>query len=104
MFSPLDADAEFSWTEEEVADMVDNTHFIIAADGIMTCYSTVQQDNTVYTVHRSVTELLIIKHVTQHVCGTTSVALEVKMRLTGNMNTCCFYRHIQKGEVEGNPL
>lgn len=29
----VDADVEFSWTEEEVADMYDNTRFIIAADG-----------------------------------------------------------------------
>lgn len=30
---PADADVDFSWTEEEVADLYDNTHFIIAADG-----------------------------------------------------------------------
>lgn len=31
-----DADVEFSWTDEEVADMYDNTSFIIAADGAFT--------------------------------------------------------------------
>ena len=29
----VDTDMKFSWTEEEVADMYDNTGFIIAADG-----------------------------------------------------------------------
>lgn len=29
----VDADVEFSWTEEEVADLYDNTEIIIAADG-----------------------------------------------------------------------
>lgn len=29
----VDADVEFSWTEEEVVDMYDNCRFIIAADG-----------------------------------------------------------------------
>ena len=30
-----DSDTEFGWTEEEVADLYDNTTFIIAADGNM---------------------------------------------------------------------
>lgn len=30
----VDPEVEFSWTEEEVADLYDNTSFIIAADGV----------------------------------------------------------------------
>lgn len=33
LFVYIDADVEFNWTEEEVADMYNNTSFIIAADG-----------------------------------------------------------------------
>lgn len=29
----VDADMEFRWTEEEVADLYDNTKIIVAADG-----------------------------------------------------------------------
>jgi hypothetical protein len=33
MFSDEEEEEEFSWTEEEVADLYDNTSVIIAADG-----------------------------------------------------------------------
>lgn len=33
LFFFLDSDTEFCWTEDEVADLYNNTSFIIAADG-----------------------------------------------------------------------
>ncbi|KAM7386223.1 hypothetical protein PAMA_009048 [Pampus argenteus] len=45
-----DADVEFNWTEEEVADMYDNTTVIIAADepctdSVVTCFTTAQSSS-----------------------------------------------------------
>ncbi|XP_071376107.1 methyltransferase-like protein 22 [Centroberyx affinis] len=44
-----DADVEFSWTEEEVADLHDNTSFIIAAD---ICYDDDLTDGLFRTLYR----------------------------------------------------
>ncbi|GAA6218740.1 methyltransferase-like protein 22 [Lates japonicus] len=44
-----DPDVEFSWTEEEIADMYDNTSFIIAAD---VCYDDDLTDGLFRTLYR----------------------------------------------------
>ncbi|XP_070779419.1 methyltransferase-like protein 22 isoform X2 [Enoplosus armatus] len=44
-----DADVEFGWTEEEVADMYDNTSFIVAAD---VCYDDDLTDGLFRTLYR----------------------------------------------------
>lgn len=46
-----DADVEFSWTEEDVANLYDNTTFIIAADGRSLLKTFSQRHRTVIHNH-----------------------------------------------------
>ncbi|XP_071357597.1 methyltransferase-like protein 22 [Trachinotus anak] len=79
-----DADAEFSWTEEEVADMYDNTSFIIAAD---ICYDDDLTDGLFRTLYRLCSNFT-------HSC-TVFISIEKRMNFTlRHMNVSCeAYNH-----------
>ncbi|KAL0992560.1 hypothetical protein UPYG_G00094940 [Umbra pygmaea] len=66
-----DAEAEFGWTEEEVADLHDNTTVIIAAD---VCYDDDLTDALFRTVYRICTNLA-------HPC-TTYLSIEKRLNFT----------------------
>ncbi|XP_023253116.1 methyltransferase-like protein 22 [Seriola lalandi dorsalis] len=79
-----DPDAEFSWTEEEVADLYDNTSFIIAAD---VCYDDDLTDGLFRTLYR------LCSHFT-HTC-TIFISIEKRMNFTlRHMDVSCeAYNH-----------
>lgn len=66
-----DADEEFSWTEEEVADMFDNTRFIIAAD---VCYDDELTDGLFRTLYKLCSSF-------NHRC-TVYISIEKRMNFT----------------------
>ncbi|XP_026210479.1 methyltransferase-like protein 22 isoform X2 [Anabas testudineus] len=66
-----DADVDFSWTEEEVADIYDNTSFIIAAD---VCYDDDLTDGLFRTLYRLCSNFT-------HTC-TIFISLEKRMNFT----------------------
>uniref|UniRef100_A0A3P8VXL2 Methyltransferase 22, Kin17 lysine n=1 Tax=Cynoglossus semilaevis TaxID=244447 RepID=A0A3P8VXL2_CYNSE len=74
-----DADVDFSWTEEEVADLYDNTHFIIAADVIYDEDLTDGLFRILYRLCRNFT----------HTC-TVLLSLEKRMNFSlRHMDVCC---------------
>ncbi|XP_022609441.1 methyltransferase-like protein 22 [Seriola dumerili] len=79
-----DADAEFSWTEEEVADLYDNTSFIIAAD---VCYDDDLTDGLFRTLYRLCSNFT-------HAC-TIFISIEKRMNFTlRHMDVSCeAYNH-----------
>ncbi|KAG7222029.1 hypothetical protein INR49_028193 [Caranx melampygus] len=66
-----DADVEFSWTEEEVADLYDNTTFIIAAD---VCYDDDLTDGFFRTLYQLCSSFT-------HTC-TIFISIEKRMNFT----------------------
>ncbi|KAK5610067.1 hypothetical protein CRENBAI_012808, partial [Crenichthys baileyi] len=81
-----DADMEFSWTEEEVADLYDNTSFIIAAD---VCYDDDLTDSLFRTLYRLCSSF-------NHTC-TVFISLEKRMNFSlRHMDVCCeAYSHFK---------
>ncbi|XP_068580907.1 methyltransferase-like protein 22 [Cebidichthys violaceus] len=79
-----DADVEFSWTEEEVADLYDNTKIIIAAD---VCYDEDLTDGLFRTLYRLCSNF-------RHTC-TIFISLEKRMNFTlRHMDVSCdAYNH-----------
>ncbi|KAI3359409.1 hypothetical protein L3Q82_002912 [Scortum barcoo] len=74
-----DADVEYSWTEEEVADLYDNTRFIIAAD---VCYDDDLTDGFFRTLYRLCTNF-------RHTC-TIFISLEKRLNFTlRHMDVSC---------------
>ncbi|XP_040918050.1 methyltransferase-like protein 22 isoform X2 [Toxotes jaculatrix] len=82
-----DADVEFSWTEEEVADMYNNTSFIIAAD---VCYDDDLTDGLFRTLYRLCSSFT-------HAC-TIFISMEKRMNFTlRHMDVCCeAYNHFSR--------
>uniref|UniRef100_A0A3P9A1E1 Methyltransferase like 22 n=1 Tax=Esox lucius TaxID=8010 RepID=A0A3P9A1E1_ESOLU len=68
---PTDADEEFGWTEDEVADLYDNTAFIIAAD---VCYDDDLTDALFRTLYRICNQL-------HHPC-TAYLSIEKRLNFT----------------------
>ncbi|XP_047211951.1 methyltransferase-like protein 22 isoform X1 [Girardinichthys multiradiatus] len=81
-----DVDMEFSWTEEEVADLYDNTSFIIAAD---VCYDDDLTDSLFRTLYRLCSSF-------NHTC-TVFISLEKRMNFSlRHMDVCCeAYSHFK---------
>ncbi|KAM4718016.1 methyltransferase-like protein 22 isoform 1-T3 [Anableps anableps] len=81
-----DADLEFSWTEEEVADLYDNTSFIIAAD---VCYDDDLTDSLFRTLYRLCSSF-------NQSC-TVFMSLEKRMNFSlRHMDVCCeAYNHFK---------
>ncbi|XP_068426984.1 methyltransferase-like protein 22 [Clinocottus analis] len=79
-----DADMEFRWTEEEVADLYDNTKIIIAAD---VCYDDDLTDGLFRTLYRLCSNF-------RHTC-TIFISLEKRMNFTlRHMDVSCdAYNH-----------
>uniref|UniRef100_A0A146ZMI7 Methyltransferase 22, Kin17 lysine n=1 Tax=Fundulus heteroclitus TaxID=8078 RepID=A0A146ZMI7_FUNHE len=79
-----DADMEFSWTEEEVADLYDNTDFIIAAD---VCYDDDLTDSLFRTLYRLCSSF-------NRTCR-VFISLEKRMNFSlRHMDVCCeAYNH-----------
>nr|XP_019958495.1 PREDICTED: methyltransferase-like protein 22 [Paralichthys olivaceus]XP_019958496.1 PREDICTED: methyltransferase-like protein 22 [Paralichthys olivaceus] len=82
-----DADEEFSWTEEEVADMYDHTSFIVAAD---VCYDDDLTDGLFRTLYRLCSSFT-------HTC-TIFISIEKRMNFTlQHMDVSCdaynYFRH-----------
>lgn len=82
-----DADMEFSWTEEEVADMYNNTKIIIAAD---VCYDDDLTDGLFRTLYRLCSSF-------SHTC-TIFISIERRMNFTlRHMDVSCdaynYFRH-----------
>ncbi|KAM7372513.1 hypothetical protein PAMP_009677 [Pampus punctatissimus] len=74
-----DADVEFNWTEEEVADMYNNTSVIIAAD---VCYDDDLTDGLFRTLYRLCSNFL-------HNC-TIIISIEKRMNfMLRNLNVSC---------------
>uniref|UniRef100_A0A1A8QK80 Methyltransferase like 22 n=2 Tax=Nothobranchius pienaari TaxID=704102 RepID=A0A1A8QK80_9TELE len=82
-----DAGVEFSWTEEEVADLYDNTRFIVAAD---VCYDDDLTDGLFRTLYRLCSSFT-------HSC-TIFISLEKRMNFTlRHMDvTCQAYNHFRR--------
>ncbi|KAF7200873.1 methyltransferase like 22 [Nothobranchius furzeri] len=83
----VDAGVEFSWTEEEVADLYDNTRFIVAAD---VCYDDDLTDGLFRTLYRLCSSFT-------HSC-TIFISLEKRMNFTlRHMDvTCQAYNHFRR--------
>ncbi|XP_027879137.1 methyltransferase-like protein 22 isoform X2 [Xiphophorus couchianus] len=81
-----DADLEFSWTEEEVADLYDNAAFIIATD---VCYDDDLTDGLFRTLYRLCSSF-------NHSC-TVFISLEKRMNFSlRHMDICCeAYNHFK---------
>lgn len=81
-----DADMEFSWTEEEVADLHNNTSFIIAAD---VCYDDDLTDGLFRTLYKLCSNFL-------HTC-TILISIEKRMNFTlRHMDVSCeAYHHFR---------
>ncbi|XP_072225567.1 methyltransferase-like protein 22 [Leuresthes tenuis] len=79
-----DAETEFSWTEEEVADLYDNTSFIVAAD---VCYDDDLTDGLFRTLYRLCSNI-------SHTC-TIFISIEKRMNFTlRHMDVSCeAYNH-----------
>ncbi|XP_034450410.1 methyltransferase-like protein 22 [Hippoglossus hippoglossus] len=74
-----DADGEFNWTEEEVADLYDNTSFIVAAD---VCYDDDLTDGFFRTLYRLCSNFT-------HTC-TIFISIEKRMNFTlRHMDVSC---------------
>uniref|UniRef100_A0A8D3D8E5 Methyltransferase-like protein 22 n=1 Tax=Scophthalmus maximus TaxID=52904 RepID=A0A8D3D8E5_SCOMX len=74
-----DVEVDFSWTEEEVADMYDNTSFIVAAD---VCYDDDLTDGLFRTLYRLCSNFT-------HTC-TIFISIEKRMNFTlRNMDVSC---------------
>ncbi|XP_034567993.1 methyltransferase-like protein 22 [Notolabrus celidotus] len=82
-----DAGEEFSWTEEEVADMFDNTHFIIAAD---VCYDEDLTDGLFRTLYKLCSSF-------NHTC-TVYISIEKRMNFTlRHLDVSCeAYEHFRR--------
>ncbi|XP_037649107.1 methyltransferase-like protein 22 [Sebastes umbrosus] len=82
-----DADVEFKWTEEEVADMYDNTKIIIAAD---VCYDEDLTDGLFRTVYRLCSNF-------PHTCM-IFISIEKRMNFTlREMDVSCdAYNHFRR--------
>uniref|UniRef100_A0A3Q2CFB7 Methyltransferase 22, Kin17 lysine n=1 Tax=Cyprinodon variegatus TaxID=28743 RepID=A0A3Q2CFB7_CYPVA len=80
----LDADGEFSWTEEEVADLYDNASFILAAD---VCYDDDLTDGLFRTLYRLCSSF---RH-----AAAIFISLEKRMNFSlRHMDVCCeAYNH-----------
>ncbi|XP_017294942.1 methyltransferase-like protein 22 [Kryptolebias marmoratus] len=81
-----DADVAFSWTEEEIADLYDNTSFIIAAD---VCYDDDLTDGFFRTLYRLCSSFT-------HTC-TVFISLEKRLNFTlQHMDISCdAYNHFK---------
>uniref|UniRef100_A0A3Q2GBT8 Methyltransferase 22, Kin17 lysine n=1 Tax=Cyprinodon variegatus TaxID=28743 RepID=A0A3Q2GBT8_CYPVA len=79
-----DADGEFSWTEEEVADLYDNASFILAAD---VCYDDDLTDGLFRTLYRLCSSF---RH-----AAAIFISLEKRMNFSlRHMDVCCeAYNH-----------
>ncbi|XP_061567680.1 methyltransferase-like protein 22 [Cololabis saira] len=82
-----DADEEFSWTEEEVADLYDNTSFIIAAD---VCYDDDLTDGLFRTLYHLCSNF-------SHTC-VIFISIEKRMNFTlQHMDVSCdAYNHFRR--------
>lgn len=82
----VDAELDFSWTEEEVADLHDNTNFIIAAD---VCYDDDLTDGLFRTLYRLCSSF-------NHPC-TVFISVEKRMNFSlHHMDVCCeAYSHFK---------
>ncbi|XP_027140113.1 methyltransferase-like protein 22 isoform X2 [Larimichthys crocea] len=83
----LDSDTEFCWTEDEVADLYNNTSFIIAAD---VCYDDDLTDGLFRTLYRLCNNF-------HHTC-TIIISLERRLNFTlRHMDVSCeAYDHFRK--------